>query len=279
MKAWTEVKAVLTEAPADWALWDAAFDRHGIPGTVQTDRPPTISGYAYEPSAEALAALRDELSALGASAVEVREVPEENWAESWRQFFVPRRIGRRFVVRPTWESYDAGPDDVELVLDPGQAFGTGDHPTTRMCLELMEDVDWAGRTLADVGCGSGILTVAAMRLGVASAVGVDLDPASVESSRENAARNGVAAEFLLGKGFAPLPPDGAWDVVLSNIVSAALIGLAPEAGERVRPGGAWIVSGIIEDNWPDVRAAAEREGFVLEAERRELNWVAARFRR
>lgn len=276
MNVWTEVKACLTETPQDWAVWVEAFDRHGIPGTVQTDQPPTIAGYAFQPSSDALDALRTELAELGAT-IEVRDVPEEDWAESWRQFFVPRRIGRSWVVRPTWEATELQEGDVELVLDPGQAFGTGDHPTTRMCLELLEDLELDGADVADIGCGSGILSVGALKRGAGTVVGVDLDPASVESSQTNAERNGVAGQFYLGKGFEPLGEQADYDVVLSNIVSAALISLAPEASERVRPGGEWIVSGIIEDNWADVQAAAARCGLSLVDERHENNWVAARF--
>jgi len=279
MKVWTEVKACLAETPADWALWIEVFDRHGIPGTVQTDQPPTLAGYAYEPNEADLAALRLELTSLGATSTEILEVPEENWAESWRQFFVPRRVGQRFVVRPTWEAYASTEGDVVLVLDPGQAFGTGDHPTTRMCLEFLEDLELAGKTVADIGCGSGILSVAARLLGSGETVGVDLDPASIESSHENADRNGVTATFMLGKGFGPLPEAAVYDIVLSNIVSAALIGLAPEVSDRVVPGGDWVVSGIIDDNWADVQLAAARAGFSLVSERRENNWVAAWFRR
>jgi len=276
MKTWTLVKATLPVAPEDWAVLDEVFDRHGVGGTVQTDTPPSMSGYAYEPTPEALNALVEELKEHGAE-VEVSEVPEENWAESWKQFFVPRRIGRRFVIRPTWEEFESGPDDLVIVLDPGQAFGTGDHPTTRMCLQHLEDMDLSGKTIADIGCGSGVLSIGAHLLGCGPIVGVDVEKESVETSIENATLNSTPGEFFVGMGFDPLPADATYDIVLSNIISAALIALAPEVGTRVKQGGYWVVSGVIEANWPDVKAAAERAGFTFESMLQENEWVAAKF--
>lgn len=279
MSTWTLVKAVLERSPEDWAALDEVFDRNGIAGTVQTDQPPTMSGYIYEPSPDAVETLVSELKGMGARDVEISEVAEENWAESWKQFFVPRRIGERFVIRPTWEEFPAGEQDLVIVLDPGQAFGTGDHPTTRMCLQLMERISVSGKTIADIGCGSGVLSIGAHLLGASSIAGVDVEKESVETSRENAALNQVPAEFFEGKGFDPIPGNDQYDVVLSNIISAALIGLAPTAADRVKPGGDWIVSGIIEANWPDVQVAAHRVGFTLQEQLQENEWVAARFSR
>ncbi|MBX7131731.1 MAG: 50S ribosomal protein L11 methyltransferase [Fimbriimonadaceae bacterium] len=284
MTRWIQVTAVLERAPEDWAVLCDVFDRHGIPGTVQTDQPPTLSGYLVD-SADSegkVDLLRADLLQFGAKEVTETVVPDEDWAESWKQFFKPREIGERFLVRPTWEEPPAVSDRLEIVLDPGQAFGTGDHPTTRLCLELMERV-WKGLDLrpevADIGCGSGILTVAACLLGCKSAVGVDIDAVSVNSAKENGERNAVAFEVFEGTGFDPLPADASYDVVLSNIISAALIALAPEASRRVRIGGFWIVSGIIEGNWKDVEAAAVRNGFAFTDFQQEGDWVAATFLR
>ncbi len=316
MSLWTEVKAVLDRIPDDWAVFADVFERHGLNGTVQTDRPPTISAY-LPPGAEVkLGPLREELLKQGAVDVVTAEVEETDWAEAWKQFFQPRRVGKHFVVRPTWQEFEAGPEDHVMVLDPGQAFGTGDHPTTRMCLELLEVVDCAGKEVADVGCGSGILSVGALLLGAASVVAIDVDPISVSSTLENAERNGVKLEAFVGEGFNPIVEDaahplthekigyglawttngryeqamskgrpetgerpGMYDIVLSNIISAAIIGLAPEAAERVRPGGRWVVSGIIEANWPDVLERAQSCGFLLVEKRTEAEWVAAIFAR
>ena len=276
MKTWTLVRAVLDVAPEDWSSWAELFADHGVNGTVQEDNPPSLGGYLYEGDGVdgLVAALRE----AGAKSVETTVIEEEDWSIAWRKFFVPRRVGEHFVVRPVWEPYELGPDDIEIVLDPGQAFGTGDHPTTRMCLELLEREDVSAKSLADIGCGSGILAVGACKLGAARVVGVDCDAASVDSSQENAERNGVEFDVFMGAGFDPLP-DGEFDLVLSNIISAALIRLAPEAAIRVCSGGKWIVSGVIKSNWPEVFAVAEKCGFALEQMLEEGDWIAATFRR
>ena len=223
-----------------------------IHGTVQTDEPPTLSGYVAPGQEDKVDGLRSDLTEFGAVEVRLDEVEEEDWAEGWKQFFKPRRVGQRFVVKPTWEDYDRQPGDLVIELDPGQAFGTGDHPTTRGCLELLEKVGCKGKTVADIGCGSGILSVGAGLLGAASLFGVDVESPAVVSARENLERCGLEGEIHEGRGFDPAPEGATYDLVLSNIISAALIGLAPEASRRVKPGGHWVVSGIIHDNWPDV---------------------------
>ena len=276
MRVWLEVKAVLPAVPEDWSAWAYVFEKHDLLGTVQTDDPPTMSAYLAPGQEGNLDALKSDLLRFGALDVVTKDVAEEDWAESWKQFFKPRRVGRNLVVRPTWEPFEVAPGDLEIVLDPGQAFGTGDHPTTRGCLALLEDTPVTGREVADIGCGSGILAVAACRLGAKSVVAVDSDPVSVEASVDNANRNGVQFEALVGLGFDPLPADATYDLVLSNIISAALIKIAPDAGRRVRPGGQWIVSGIIEANWQDVKAAAEKAGFRTDEQILEGDWVSAR---
>ncbi len=271
------VRAELREAPSDWAPLIEVFREHGIEGTVQEDSPPSLAGYLAENQTDEarLNALCDDLVAAGAESIWREAIDEVDWAEAWKQFFKPMRLGRRLVIRPEWETFEAEADDIVIVLDPGQAFGTGDHPTTRMCLELLDALDLHGLDVADIGCGSGILAVAACRLGARSVVGVDIDGVAVEASAENAARNGVSFDVLAGKGFEPLPSEATYDLVVSNIISAALIVLAPEASGRVRPGGRWVVSGVIRNNWPDVAAAAERAGFQVDDVREEGDWVAA----
>ncbi|MBS1721821.1 MAG: 50S ribosomal protein L11 methyltransferase [Armatimonadetes bacterium] len=276
MSVWTKVTAVLPCEPEDWSVWAHIFESHGLPGTLQTDDPPTMSAYLPPGAENELASLSDSLRGYGATEVESSAVEEEDWAESWKQFFKPKRLGE-FVVKPTWEDFESRPGDRVIELDPGQAFGTGDHPTTRMCMELLARADCAGKTVADIGCGSGILSIAASMLGAKEVFGVDIDPVSVTAARENALRNRCEVTTLEGKGFAPLPSTKQFDIVVSNIISAALISLAPEARQRIAAAGQWIVSGIIKDNWPDVRTACERVGFQLREELEEGEWVAATF--
>lgn len=275
--SWIEVKAWLPEKPADASVWHEIFDGHGIPGTVEGDDPPTLSGYLAPGDEAQLEPLMDALRAAGAVRVETQDVPETDWAEMWKEFFRPWRIGKRFVVCPTWETFEASPDDIVLVLDPGQAFGTGDHATTRLCLGYIEDFPPAGLDVADIGCGTAILAIAAGRLGASRIDAVDSEGPAVESALHNAERNDVPMTVERGLGFDPLPLGRTYDLVLSNILSAALIALAPEAARRVKRGGAWVVSGVIQANWPDVRVAAERAGFAYESHREEGDWVAARF--
>jgi ribosomal protein L11 methyltransferase len=261
-------------------MFAEVFDRYGCPGTLQTDSPPSLSAYLLEVpgSEQRVTDLRSELLGLGAAEVVATTVPEEDWAESWKQYFKTRRIGERIIIRPTWEEAEAGRSDLVIVLDPGQAFGTGDHPTTRLCLELMQKVEVSGKTVADVGCGSGILSIAAVMLGASKVAASDLDAQSVEVSKENAALNGTSFECIVAEGFDALHGEE-FDVVLSNIISATLIRLAPDAARHVRKGGYWIVSGIIQQNWRDVLAAVERSGFVLVRHVEEGEWVGATFRR
>lgn len=279
MSQWIQVTATLAQPPEDWSVLVDTFDRFGCPGSQIEDLPPRITGYLTEvEGAEQRAQeLREALEAVGVESVTLSVVADEDWTELWKVHFKPRRIGRRLVIRPTWESFDASGDDVVIVLDPGQAFGTGDHPTTRLCLALLEQEELAVRSVADIGCGSGILAIAAAKLGAASVVASDLDPLAVAVTRENMVRNNVEFPAEAKEGFNML--DEPAEVVVSNIISATLIRLAPDAWKAVAPGGKWIVSGIYQTNWPDVRAAAERVGFVLDRVEQEDDWVAATFHR
>lgn len=215
---------------------------------------------------------------LGARSVAITEVPEQDWSEIWKIHFKPRRVGKRFVIRPTWEPYHVGRDDIEIVLDPGQAFGTGDHQTTRLCLRLLEwQAPLAGKSLADVGCGSGVLAIGAAKMGAHPIVATDLDPLSVEITRENMRLNDVEFETGVAAGFDAVTEPV--DIAVSNIISATLIRLATDAAQKVKPGGTWIVSGVIAGNWPDVLRAAESVGFELVRLEQEDDWIGAVFRR
>lgn len=273
MRSWTLVKAIVDELPADWAPLVEAFREAGVEGTVEFESPPSLGGYAFESNqVEALSAT---LLAAGASRIECEEIEEVNWAESWKQFFKPRRIGSRIVVRPTWEPFTCNEQDIEIVIDPGQSFGTGDHPTTRMCLELIESLPLKDARVADIGCGSGILTIALAKLGASSIYAVDSEAIAVEATLANLARNGCNAQVVHGRGFHDLQSGAAFDMIASNLISAALIALCPMAAQRLKQGGAWIVSGIIYDNWDDVQFAVSRAGFSVETQMREDGWVAA----
>ncbi len=168
-----------------------------------------------------------------------RIVHEADWAEAWKAFFPVLRVGRRLVIRPTWRRHRARPGDVVLALDPGMAFGTGLHPTTRLCLAALEPLADDGRlaeaTVLDVGCGSGILAIAALRLGAASALGVDTDPIAVESTLANARRNRLARRLRARAGSLPTG-ERPFDVVLANLIAGVLIPLAAGTARRAPTG-------------------------------------------
>jgi ribosomal protein L11 methyltransferase len=188
------------------------------------------------------------------------------------------RIGRRLVIRPTWRRHKAVADELVLALDPGMAFGTGLHPTTRLCLAMLETVADRGDTLdgarvLDVGCGSGILAIAAIRLGAARAVGVDIDPIAIEATAANAKRNGIARRIRARVGSLP-SGDPPFDVVVANLIAGVLVPLAGALHDELRPGGVLVASGIFIDRDAEVRDAFVRAGLVVDGRTDEGDWVA-----
>ena len=270
--SWIEVRAQFDALPSDLSPIIDAFIEHGIENTLEDGNEVVGCIVDVASAATNVEALEAELKRLGASSVIVQPLEEVDWTVAWKQFFKPRRIGERIVVRPTWEECETEPGDVVVVLDPGQAFGTGDHPTTRLCLAILDATDLVGKSVLDLGCGSGILAIAAQKLGAAKVVAVDSDPIAADVTRENMALNECDFEVRVADRM-----DGnTYDVVVSNIISATLIRLSASVAQAVPVGGLWIVSGIIEDNWPDVRLAATSQKFELEDERHEDGWVAAK---
>ena len=206
-------------------------------------------------------------------------VQEEDWAEAWKEHFPVLRVGRRIVIRPTWREHDATPDEVVISLDPGMAFGTGLHPSTRLCLALIEDVADRGfvrdASVLDVGCGSGILSICAALLGARPVLGVDTDPLAVETTLRNAALNGLEGRISARQGSVPLGDNEAtFDVVLANLVASLLIDLSEPLAESVRPGGVLIASGIFADREQEVRTAFESVGLRVVGAISEGDWVA-----
>ena len=197
-----------------------------------------------------------------------RIVQEADWADAWKAYFPVMRIGRRLVIRPTWRRHRRRPDDVVLALDPGMAFGTGLHPTTRLCLAAVEDLAdrgvVTGARVLDVGCGSGILAIAACKLGAASALGVDTDPIAIEATAANARRNALARRIRAREGSLPTG-EGDFDVVLANLIAGVLVPLAGALRDELRPGGTLLASGIFVDREAEVRDAFEAAGLAVAA--------------
>lgn len=199
--------------------------------------------------------------------VSLRRVADEDWLESWKAQFAPTRIGP-FFVRPSWSTAHA--EGLEIVLDPGMAFGTGLHPTTRQCLEAVGELDVAGRSVLDVGTGSGILALAAAKRGAARVVAVDTDPLAVRAAVDNARRNGARVE--VHEGSAP-DVEGVFDLVLANLVAEELARLAAGLRARTALSGALVCAGIVAGKEPAVVSALARAGLRLRGRGQSGDWV------
>lgn len=246
---------------------------------LQKDRTKGIVHVYISPEenpAEAVSFLRERYEAEGiAHEISTSSCAEEDWINNWKKYFKPIPVGQRLLIRPTWEEYDgsAGADRVVLDLDPGLAFGTGTHETTRLCMELIEQFVKPGETVLDVGCGSGILSVAALLLGAGSAVGVDIDELAVKTARENAALNHVEDRFTALCGDLTDKVSGQFDVVAANIVADVIIRLTQDIERFMKPGALYLMSGIIDTREQEVLAAIAPR-FELIARREEKGWIA-----
>ena len=181
-------------------------------------------------------------------------VEDQDWERAWMDQFQPLRFGERLWIVPSW--IDApDPLAVNILLDPGLAFGTGTHPTTALCLEWLDGTDMAGKSVLDYGCGSGILAIAALKLGAVDAWGIDIDPQALTATRDNAARNGIEAERLHTGLPGALPPEAPFEVLLANILMGPLIELAPTLTAHVARGGQLVLSGLLAEQAEGVMAA------------------------
>ena len=211
------------------------------------------------------------------SDIRVEELPDQDWNRQWAQSVRPIRIGRRIVIRPSWEPVALQAEDVEIVLDPKQAFGTGHHATTRMLLEWLEDLVHGGESVLDVGAGSGILAMVALRLGAASALGVECDPVAVDCARGYAAENGFGnhLEFRCGT-LEDLDRQGALrpDLVLANLDRQMLLLLSDTLAQYVGHGARLLLSGILLDQEQEIVSAFSKVGAMLSQRREQEGWVA-----
>ncbi|SNB47576.1 50S ribosomal protein L11 methyltransferase [Geobacter sp. DSM 9736] len=211
----------------------------------------------------------------------IQALGDEDWANNWKAFFKPSRIGCNLVIKPTWEEYSASPGDIVLELDPGQAFGTGTHPTTRLCLEALEKImSPSPRSLAvlDVGTGSGVLTIAAAKMGAWLVHALDIDPEAIRVASENLLLNSVTSEIRLGTE--PLDEiPGEFDVVLANIIAEELVKLAPELVEKLALNGFLILSGILKERESFVRQGFDLPELDFQSRTEQAEWCCLTYRR
>ncbi len=266
----------------------------GLGAAVDPQAPAIVRAYLPARDAAAVRRATEEVDrALGhLQAFGLREigelstqvVHESDWANAWKRHVGVMRVGRRIVIRPTWRRHRRRPGDVVIAMDPGMAFGTGLHPTTRLCLAGIER--WAdeglllrggardgGTRLLDVGCGSGILAIAAGLLGAGGLVGIDTDPIAVEATLANARRNRVARRLRAWRGSLPTGA-GPFDLVTANLIASVLVALAADLAGELGPRGRLLASGIFVDREADVRAAFESAGLRVLGRDAEGDWVA-----
>lgn len=281
---------IISRACAGGVSVEAAFEveQEGLAARVDTTRPAVVRGYvtAADPAAArvAMESVERDLGHLQAfrlrpiGELQTRLVHEEDWAEAWKEHFPVMRVGHRLVIQPTWREYEAGADDVVITQDPGMAFGTGLHPTTRLCLAGIEE--WADQDLMgdarvlDVGTGSGILAIAAAKFGASYVLAVDTDPIAIETAVANAAANGLGDVIEARTGGLPLPEPAEFHLVVANLIAGLLIDLAPELAATVWPGGRLMAGGVFHERESEVRSAFESAGLRLIGRRAEGDWLA-----
>ncbi len=228
---------------------------------------------------------RDTENKFGRLAVELSNVKEEDWANNWKQYFKPLTVGEKLLIKPSWESYENQDNKIVLEIDPASSFGTGQHNTTQLCLELLEKNLNQGDRILDIGCGSGILSIAGILLGAKSAAAVDIDLNSVKTAKENAEKNNIDdGKYLTYYG--NILTDAAlcekigsgYDVITANIVADVLIAMSPIFKNFIKPNGILILSGIITERCNEVIEAMNNNGYKLIEMHEKEGWAAVSFR-
>ena len=232
---------------------------------------------ADKPFTDALSFVRERMAAAGFDGkVEMIGVNEEDWANSWKAYYKPLHIGQHMVIVPAWEEYAPKEGEIIVRMDPGMAFGTGTHETTRLVIELLETYVKKGARVLDVGCGSGILAICASKLGAAECHAYDIDPVAVRVARENIADSGETnitcdvSDLLAGVDLS----GGAYDLICANIVADIIIRMAPDVGRYMKDDAILLASGIITERAEEVSAVLENEGLSVSARHDDNGWCA-----
>jgi ribosomal protein L11 methyltransferase len=262
------------QGPLSWDFADINILEYG-------DKAAVVKGYFNEEDdiesiVKYIEGKIDELKSMdinaGECTVTAREVHEEDWANNWKQYYKPTRIGENIVIKPEWEDYNASPEDIIIEMDPGMAFGTGTHETTRMCILALQKYVKPESTVFDIGTGSGILAITAARLGAKNVVGVDLDPVAVDSAKQNIALNKVEnIDILYGNLMEVV--QGKANIVVANIIAEVIMFLAEDVKQFLLEGGYFITSGIIKDKKDEVCHRLKTVGFDIVEAYSEGEWV------
>lgn len=209
------------------------------------------------------------------STVEVISVNEDDWANNWKKYYHTINVGEHLVIKPSWIDYEKKPDDIVVELDPGMAFGTGTHETTRMCMAHLEKYINKNSRVLDIGCGSGILSITSVLIGAESVLGVDIDPVAVKTAKENGEMNGfLPPVYNIKRGDLVSEAEGEYDVVVANIIADVIISVCPDVKKFMSKNGVFISSGIIIDRKDDVKDAFLKNGYTIVDEKNEGEWVS-----
>ena len=272
---------VVIEDPAIILRYAAAADpdEWGVEAPSPGVSRPVIKGYLADDAGlaerlEQLKAALNNLELSPAPELSTCKVAEEDWANCWKVYYKPVRVGKHLVVKPSWEDYPVVAGDLVIELDPGMAFGCGTHPTTALCLKLLEKYVQGGGTIYDVGTGSGILAIASALLGAERVVAVDLDPVACRTARANIERNGVAGHVKVMQGDLLSTIDGKADLIVANIIASVIAKLAVDVAKTLVSGGCFIASGIISERSPEVIIALEAAGLSVIEQLEDGGWVA-----
>ena len=224
---------------------------------------------------EAVSYIKERLESEGISyVIDLGQINEDDWATSWKKYYYPTKISKRLVVCPSWETYSPDPGEVVLTMDPGMAFGTGTHDTTKLCLQMLEDSITPETVQLDIGTGSGILAVASLLLGAKSAVGVDIDEVAVRVAKENAAANGISDRATFHAGDLAEKVSGKFNLVTANIVADVIMRLIPDLDRFLTDDGLFLASGIIDTREQEVLDALTAAGYRLVRREESGGWVA-----
>lgn len=205
---------------------------------------------------------------------EVEGINEEDWANNWKKYFKPTPIGEKLIIVPTWENNNLQTDRIKILIDPGMAFGSGQHETTKLCMELIEKYAHKNTNMLDVGTGSGILAITGLLLGIKHATGVDIDPLSVRTAKENAVINSVEDKLTVTIGNLADDIEGTFELVTANIVADIIIELLPDLRSKLSKDGVFICSGIIDTREDDVVNALNEFNYSIIDIKREKGWTA-----